>query len=447
MAAEIANAIAGYFNGAAAGYRWNAIAIGDRVLLAASFVLVGYLSVKSQEYAREAGLSTGRMRQVAVGKGAARGDRKRARDAESRVGAPRDCARIGRLAGSVDRDAGRAGDGIRRTADLHDSLRRPRRRRRAPRAVHGACDARRARRRLRRPNRGDAQRSARAFDARCSGSYRSVGYDRRHRRQRRTRADRNDERQAVRSRRPHDAPRLRAAGRDGARTGEALHAVRRAQRRERAAEKRVSRPRRRDPRHRVRSGARSADAHGGGPRHDEPGARRIVRRASRALPRGSQNGASRQRRSAPHRGDAAAGRALRSWRDVEPARADRLRRAGRNASSPSCGPLPRSKASTPASKPGRGRWRSEAIRTRSAAPSPTCWPMPSTRRRAAATRPSASRSARPPRSRSSSRTTATGCPKRAARRSSSVSAAAIRALVPDSASTSSVASPKSMAAV
>ena len=36
------------------------------MLLAASFVLVGYMSVKTQEYAREAGVSAGRMRQIRI---------------------------------------------------------------------------------------------------------------------------------------------------------------------------------------------------------------------------------------------------------------------------------------------------------------------------------------------------------------------------------------------
>jgi signal transduction histidine kinase len=66
--AEIANAITGYVNGVQAGHHWNGIAVGDRLLLAASFVLVGYLSVKTQEYAREAGVSAGRMRQVEIEK-------------------------------------------------------------------------------------------------------------------------------------------------------------------------------------------------------------------------------------------------------------------------------------------------------------------------------------------------------------------------------------------
>jgi signal transduction histidine kinase len=68
IAAVVADAIAGYFNGAVAGHQWSAIAIGDRLLLAASYVLVGYLSVKTQEYAREAGASAGRMRQVQIEK-------------------------------------------------------------------------------------------------------------------------------------------------------------------------------------------------------------------------------------------------------------------------------------------------------------------------------------------------------------------------------------------
>jgi signal transduction histidine kinase len=66
VAAEIANATAGYVNGLQAGHHWDGVAIGDRLLLAASFVLVGYLSVKTQEFAREAGVSSGRMRQIEI---------------------------------------------------------------------------------------------------------------------------------------------------------------------------------------------------------------------------------------------------------------------------------------------------------------------------------------------------------------------------------------------
>lgn len=66
---EIANAVSGYVNGAQAGHHWDVIAVGDRLLLAASFVLVGYLSVKAQQYAREAGVSSGRARQVEIERG------------------------------------------------------------------------------------------------------------------------------------------------------------------------------------------------------------------------------------------------------------------------------------------------------------------------------------------------------------------------------------------
>jgi signal transduction histidine kinase len=66
IAAEIANVIAGYVNGVQVGYHWDAIAIGDRLLSAASFLLVGYMSIKTQEFAREAGASAGRMRQIQI---------------------------------------------------------------------------------------------------------------------------------------------------------------------------------------------------------------------------------------------------------------------------------------------------------------------------------------------------------------------------------------------
>ncbi len=68
IVAEIANVVAGYVNGVQAGYHWDGIAVGDRLLLAASFVLVGYLSIRTQDYAREAGVSAGRMRQVEIEK-------------------------------------------------------------------------------------------------------------------------------------------------------------------------------------------------------------------------------------------------------------------------------------------------------------------------------------------------------------------------------------------
>lgn len=66
VAAEIANVIAGYFNGVQVGYHWDAVAIGDRLLAAASFVLVGYMSIKTQQFAREAGESSGRGRQIQI---------------------------------------------------------------------------------------------------------------------------------------------------------------------------------------------------------------------------------------------------------------------------------------------------------------------------------------------------------------------------------------------
>lgn len=69
IAAELANLIAGYINGVRAGYHWDGIAVGDRLLVAASFVLVGYLSIRTAVYAREAGASVGRMRQIQIERG------------------------------------------------------------------------------------------------------------------------------------------------------------------------------------------------------------------------------------------------------------------------------------------------------------------------------------------------------------------------------------------
>ncbi len=62
--AEIANVVSGYVNGVQAGYHWDSIAVGDRLLAAASFVLVGVLTVRTQESARRAGESDERARQV-----------------------------------------------------------------------------------------------------------------------------------------------------------------------------------------------------------------------------------------------------------------------------------------------------------------------------------------------------------------------------------------------
>ena len=66
ITAQVLNVIAGYSNGARAGYTWDAIAIGDRLLAAASFALVAYLTIVAQRLAREAGESNGRARQVAI---------------------------------------------------------------------------------------------------------------------------------------------------------------------------------------------------------------------------------------------------------------------------------------------------------------------------------------------------------------------------------------------
>lgn len=62
--AEIANVIAGYVNGAQAGYHWDAIAIGDRAISAATFVLVAALTIRAQGSARRAGESDERRRQI-----------------------------------------------------------------------------------------------------------------------------------------------------------------------------------------------------------------------------------------------------------------------------------------------------------------------------------------------------------------------------------------------
>jgi signal transduction histidine kinase len=63
--AEIANVIAGYVNGVQAGYHWDALAIGNRLLLALSFVIVGMLTLRTQESARRAGESAERERRFA----------------------------------------------------------------------------------------------------------------------------------------------------------------------------------------------------------------------------------------------------------------------------------------------------------------------------------------------------------------------------------------------
>ncbi len=63
--AELANIVAGYVNGVQAGHHWDPIAIGDRILAAASFLLVGVLTMRTQENARRAGEAEQRERQIA----------------------------------------------------------------------------------------------------------------------------------------------------------------------------------------------------------------------------------------------------------------------------------------------------------------------------------------------------------------------------------------------
>jgi signal transduction histidine kinase len=66
VTAQVFNVVAGYYDGARAGFRWEGIAVGDRLLAAASFALVAYLTIVAQRLAREAGESSGRGRQVAI---------------------------------------------------------------------------------------------------------------------------------------------------------------------------------------------------------------------------------------------------------------------------------------------------------------------------------------------------------------------------------------------
>jgi signal transduction histidine kinase len=62
--AEFANLIVGYVNGVQAGHHWDAIALGDRALAAASFILVGSLTIQTQRSARRAGEADERGRQI-----------------------------------------------------------------------------------------------------------------------------------------------------------------------------------------------------------------------------------------------------------------------------------------------------------------------------------------------------------------------------------------------
>lgn len=63
--AELANIVAGYSNGLQQQHHWDPIALGDRILSAASFLLVGYLTIRAQEYALDAGSATERARAAA----------------------------------------------------------------------------------------------------------------------------------------------------------------------------------------------------------------------------------------------------------------------------------------------------------------------------------------------------------------------------------------------
>jgi signal transduction histidine kinase len=62
--AEIANAVAWYVDGVRDGYHWIPIAIGDRLLSGASFLLVGVLTIYTQNSARRAGEAEERERQI-----------------------------------------------------------------------------------------------------------------------------------------------------------------------------------------------------------------------------------------------------------------------------------------------------------------------------------------------------------------------------------------------
>lgn len=64
VAALLANAIAGYVNGVQDNYHWDAIGIGDRFLSAASILLVGFLSVGTQQNALRVGELAARQRQA-----------------------------------------------------------------------------------------------------------------------------------------------------------------------------------------------------------------------------------------------------------------------------------------------------------------------------------------------------------------------------------------------
>ena len=64
VVAQIANIVAGYVNGIQADGHWDGVAIGDRVLLAASYLLVGFLVLQAQDLARRAGMAALRQTQT-----------------------------------------------------------------------------------------------------------------------------------------------------------------------------------------------------------------------------------------------------------------------------------------------------------------------------------------------------------------------------------------------
>lgn len=62
--AEIANLVSGYVNMAQAAYRLDPIAVGDRLLLAASFLLVAAMAIKTQELGQRAGMARAEEKQA-----------------------------------------------------------------------------------------------------------------------------------------------------------------------------------------------------------------------------------------------------------------------------------------------------------------------------------------------------------------------------------------------
>lgn len=62
--AELANVVSGYVNSVQSGHHTDVIAVADRALLAASFVLVAYMAIKAQELAQKAGVARAREEQA-----------------------------------------------------------------------------------------------------------------------------------------------------------------------------------------------------------------------------------------------------------------------------------------------------------------------------------------------------------------------------------------------